>query len=104
MSWQVVDREERGVDRLDHVGGAGEPVRGLLDERAFDERDELGRAPRRVGRDLIEARRWHLDVHAEYDLRVLVAKRQGAGQHLEQDDADRVEVGARVGEAAEGWL
>jgi len=85
-------------ERRQHAGelsGVAAAVSRILREAAIENVVELGREDE-IGAHVREARRRrHRDARAE-DEKVALFERSAPRQHLEQDDAERPDVGARV--------
>ena len=91
------DALELGV----HLLGRLEAVVRVLRERAEHDHVEVGRDVRTLHRR--RPRRVREMLHRDLDRR-LAAERRRPGQHLVEDDSDRVEVGALVDRCAPGLL
>ena len=100
----MIDRDERGIDRARHRRRGREALLRILDQRRFEQLDELRRAPRLVLREHIEPRRRRLDLHPHHHHRIVVLERHATDDHLEQHRRERVEVRAPIDRPAERLL
>ena len=89
------------LDGFEHFGRALVAVGRVLLHRLLG---DLAQAFRHVRRHLGQRLRLFGDLHDGDGHRAAAVKRQAAGQHFVQHDADRVDVGARVGAVALGLL
>ena len=90
-----------GAQRVDQLVPALEAIVGRLGQRL---RDDLGELRGAVGAELGHGRRRLVDVGHDHRHVLVLAERRPAGEALEQDAAERVDVGASVDLPALGLL
>jgi hypothetical protein len=101
---QVIQRGEGLVERGDHRAAVQVTLLGLLGQRTGQQRLQRRRDPRLRAHHAGQGGRRRAHVLAHQLDRVLGLERALAGEHLEEDRAHRVEVGAAVDRLAQRLL